>query len=63
MSAMRAWVDRNMDKVVSKKLFAWATATVLLCVDKVEPSDWLQITIAYVGSQAAVDLITKFKGK
>lgn len=62
MSAMKAWLDKQLNVVISKKLTVFIMSTVLLCVDKVEPSDWMQVAIAYIGTQGVVDLMAKYKG-
>ena len=58
----KALIDKGLGKLVSRKLMAFATATALLVMDKVTSESWVEITMVYIGSQAAVDLVTKLRG-
>ena len=58
---MRAFVDNMMAKIVSRKLVAWTTATVLALHGAVTSEDWVAVTLVYIGSQAAVDLVKVWK--
>ena len=54
-------IDIGLAKVVSRKLLVWATATVALFTGVVPASEWLQVCLLYIGSQAAVDIVTAYK--
>ncbi len=55
-------LDRGLDKLVSRKLLAWATATALLIFSDLQSSDWVIITTVYIGGQTVIDAVTKLKG-
>ena len=55
-------VDRALDKLVSRKLLAWVTATGLLMFSDLQSSDWVIITTVYIGGQTVIDAVTKLKG-
>ncbi len=55
-------IDRGLDKLVSRKLLAWATATALLVFSDLQSSDWVIITTVYIGGQTVIDAVTKLKG-
>jgi hypothetical protein len=55
-------LDRGLDKLVSRKLLAWATATGLLIFSDLQSSDWVIITTVYIGGQTVIDAVTKLKG-
>jgi hypothetical protein len=55
-------LDRGLDKLVSRKLLAWATATGLLIFSDLQSSDWVIITTVYIGGQTVIDSVTKLKG-
>jgi hypothetical protein len=38
---MKAILDRNLEKFMSRKLLVWVTTTVLLTVDKIDGEQWL----------------------
>ena len=52
---MRHLLDRGLNKLVSRKLLAWATATALLLFADLTSGDWVIITTVYIGGQTIVD--------
>jgi hypothetical protein len=54
-------IDVGLSKVVSRKLLVWGTATVALFTGAVPANEWLQVCLLYIGSQAAVDIVTAYK--
>ena len=61
MTAIKAWADKHTERFISRKFLAWLTATGLVAYGSLTSSDWVQVTLAYIGSQAAVDLATQWK--
>ena len=59
---VRHIIDRGLDKLVSRKLLAWATATCLLLFADLASSDWVIITTVYIGGQTVIDAVTRLKG-
>jgi len=59
---MRHIIDRGMEKLVSRKLLAWATATGLLMFADLASSDWVIITCVYIGGQTVVDTVARLRG-
>ena len=61
---MRQALDKILGKLMSRKLMVWMTATSFMLLDVVplQSSDWVAISLVYIGSQAAVDLASKWKG-
>ena len=57
-----AFLDRVQEKITSRKLMVWLTATGLMAFSNLESSDWVAISLVYIGSQAAVDLAKVWKG-
>lgn len=54
-------IDSFLGKWASRKLLVFVLATLLSLFGSLESGDWTTIAVAYIGSQAAVDLITKYK--
>ncbi len=54
---MKAALDKLLEKIVSRKLLAWGTATTLALYGAVASEDWVAVTLVYIGSQAAVDMV------
>ena len=54
-------IDLVTEKVVSRKLLVWVTATVLLATAHISPDEWTAITLGYVGVEGFADLATKWK--
>ena len=61
MMAVRAWLDKNVERFISSKFLAWGTATYLVLSSALTSEDWVAVTLAYIGSQALVDLATQWK--
>jgi hypothetical protein len=51
-----------LNKLISRKLMAWATATCLLLFADLASSDWVIITTVYIGGQTVIDAVAKLKG-
>ena len=62
MAVFKNGLDKMLDKVVSRKLLVWITATGLLAFSDLESSDWVLISAIYIGGQSVIDVVTKLKG-
>ena len=61
MARFKSFMDRYTERFISRKFLAWLTATALCTYGTVTSSDWVAVTLAYIGSQALVDLATQWK--
>ena len=61
MEKVKAFLDRITEKVISRKFLAWVTATVLSACGRIDSSDWVAVTVMYIGSEALVDLASRWK--
>ncbi len=61
MTAVKAFADRHVEKFISRKFLAWLTATGLAVFGSLTSGDWVAVTLAYIGSQALVDLAVQWK--
>lgn len=61
MAIFKHSLDKFLNKVVSRKLLVWLTATALLAFSDLQSSDWVLISAIYIGSQSVVDIVAKFK--
>ena len=61
MKMARALLDKGMEKLISRKLLVWATATGLAAAGFLTSSDWVMISALYIGSQSVIDAIVKLK--
>jgi len=59
---MKHLLDKGLEKFVSRKLLAWATACFLLAFADLASGDWTMITVVYIGTQGAVDMVARLKG-
>jgi hypothetical protein len=59
---MRHIVDKGLQKLISRKLLAWTTATSLLMFSDLASGDWVIITCVYIGGQTVIDAVAKLKG-
>ena len=58
---LRHAIDGFLSKIVSRKLLVWGTATGLLAFANLSSSDWVAISLVYIGSQGAVALAKAWK--
>ena len=61
VTAIKAFADKYTERFISRKFLAWITATGLCVYGTVTSSDWVAVTLAYIGSQALVDLAVKWR--
>ena len=55
-------LDRVLEKIVSRKLLVWSTATALMFTAHIDSGDWLILSALYIGGQSVIDAIVKLKG-
>lgn len=61
MAVFKHGLDKTLDKLISRKLLVWLTATGLLAFSNLTSSDWVIISTIYIGGQTVVDVVSKFK--
>lgn len=61
MAIFKHGLDKFLEKVISRKLLVWLTATGLLAFSDLTSSDWVIISTIYIGGQTLVDVIGKLK--
>lgn len=54
-------LDEWLRRLTSRKLMVWVTATALMLFSDLQSSDWVAVSLVYIGSQAAVDLAKAWK--
>ena len=59
---MKHLTDKALNKLISRKLLAWLTATCLLLFADLTSGDWVIITTVYIGSQTVIDAVAKLRG-
>lgn len=57
----RSRIDVVMEKLISRKLLVFLTATGLMVNTSLDSETWGMIAIVYIGSQAAVDAMKIFR--
>jgi hypothetical protein len=58
----QALLDKGIEKLTSRKLLVWLSATALMGMGVLESGDWVIISGLYLGSQSVIDAIVKLKG-
>lgn len=53
-------LDSLINKWVSRKLFVFLIATLLLWFADLESSDWTVIAVVYLGSQTVLDAVVEY---
>ena len=61
MARTKAFVDTWLEKFTSRKLLVWTTASVLAFYGYLTSSDWVTISIVFIGTQGAVDIVERLK--
>ena len=56
-------LDKALNKLMSRKLMVWLTATSFMLLDVVplESSDWVAISLAYIGIQGLADIAAQWR--
>ena len=56
-------LDKTLDKLLSRKLMVWLTATTFMFLDVVplNSSDWVAISLAYIGLEGLADIASRWK--
>ena len=59
--SMKQALDKGLNKIISRKLLSWITASTFLCLGFINNEQWTAITIGYVGIQGFADLAATWK--
>ena len=54
-------LDSFQEKLISRKLLVFITATVLLSMAELDPETWGLIAMCYIGGQSVIDTIKAYK--
>ena len=59
---MRQALDKGLNKLFSRKLMVWSTATYLmLFTSSLASADWVAISLAYIGLEGLADIATRWR--
>jgi len=59
---MRHVLDKGLNKLVSRKLMVWLTATYLmLYTGSLASEDWVAISLAYISIQGLADIASQWR--
>ena len=61
VTEIKAFADKYTEKFISRKFLAWVVATGLCAWGFVTSDNWTAITLAYIGTQALVDMAVQWK--
>ena len=61
METVKAFSDKYVERFISRKFLAWLTATFLCAYGTVTSDNWTAVTLAYIGTQALVDMAVQWK--
>ena len=62
MTMAKAFIDKGLEKVLSRKLLVWATATGLAAGGFLTSGDWVTISALYLGGQSVIDAVKAWRG-
>jgi len=58
---MKGLVDKVLAWTISKKLTVFLIATILILKGSISGSEWVYISLMYIGTQGAIDLYNSIK--
>ena len=58
----KSFLDRILERAVSRKLLVFSIATALLIGANLDPDTWAMIAVIYIGGQSAIDIAKVWKG-
>ena len=59
---MKEILDQGLNKLLSRKLMVWSTATYLmLFTSSLQSEDWVAISLAYIGLEGLADIATRWR--
>jgi len=61
VARFKAYADKLVERVISRKFLAWIVATALCAIGMVSSDNWTAVTLAYIGTQALVDMAVQWK--
>jgi len=60
---MKHTFDKFLNKLISRKLLVWLSATAIFAfTDHLKSSDWVIISAIYIGGQTVIDAVKAMKG-
>ena len=62
MTAVKAHIDKFLERWSSRKLMVWLAATGLTLAGHVTSEDWVIISAIYIGGQTIIDGISRLRG-
>jgi len=54
-------LDILLQKLTSRKLLVWLTATILMGFTKIDSEHWIWISAIYIGGETVIDAIQRFR--
>jgi len=58
---MKGMIDKILAWTISKKLTVFLIATILILKGSISGSEWVYISLMYIGTQGAIDLYNRIK--
>ena len=58
---IKPFIDKILGVVISKKLTVFFIGTLFLYLSKLDSEQWINLSMVYIGSQAAVDLVIQLR--
>ena len=58
---MQEKIDKLLGKWASRRLIVWGTATAFLASGSLTSSDWVAVSLAYIGLQGAADIAATWR--
>ena len=59
--SMKQVLDKGLNKIISRKLLVWVTASAFLLGELITADIWASISLGYVGLQGFIDAAVAWK--
>lgn len=57
----RGFLDIITEKAISRKLLVWVASSFFLIFGKIQPDEWVAISLGYIGIEGIADIASKWK--
>lgn len=61
MTKIRNFIDKQTEKVISRKFLAWIASCGFLGAGMLSSEDWVAVSLVYIGSQGLIDAAIQWK--
>lgn len=61
MAKSKNKIDKFLGHFISKKLSVFIVSSFFVCLGYIEPTNWVNISLVYIGGQSVIDSVAKLR--